>query len=237
MGKILFVEKPDKLISSDPGLSWPSVRNLIQWVTVPMIVLVIAGLIAWVAAASGRLISSASGTDGDVSSSSKILDHIAPEKNVVEPDNGSSSSQSASRPTVKLYTVVSVTDGDTIKVDYEGVITPVRLIGVNTPETVDPRKPIECFGREASDYLKGLLTGRQVALEADPSQTDRDKYNRLLRYVYLDGEDINLKIISEGYGYEYTYNVPYAKQSTYKAAQSTAEANDRGLWSPGACNT
>lgn len=134
-----------------------------------------------------------------------------------------------------LYTVLSVTDGDTIRVDYDGTSTPVRLIGVNTPETVDPRKSVECFGVEASNYLKSLLSGRQVTLEADPTQTDRDKYNRLLRYVYLDGEDINLKIITEGYGYEYTYSVPYQKQSIYKDAEHQASLDKRGLWSPSAC--
>ena len=135
----------------------------------------------------------------------------------------------------ELFQVLSVTDGDTIRVDYNGTSTPVRLIGVNTPETVDPRKSVECFGQEASNYLKSLLEGKQVTLVADPTQSDRDKYDRLLRYVYLDGEDINLKIISAGYGYEYTYNIPYEKQTEYKAAQNDASTNERGLWSPNAC--
>lgn len=135
-----------------------------------------------------------------------------------------------------LYTVLSVTDGDTIRIDYNGVSTPVRIIGVNTPETVDSRTTVECFGKEASEYLKNKLTDKKVILESDPTQPDRDKYDRLLRYVYLDGEDIGFSIISDGYGYEYTYNVPYQKQSEYKAAQEQASTNKNGLWSPSTCN-
>ena len=138
-------------------------------------------------------------------------------------------------PTSPLYDVVSITDGDTIKVNYNGTVAPVRLIGVNTPETKDPRKPVECFGREASDYLAKLLTGKKVALETDPSQTERDKYNRLLRYVYLNGEDVGYQIIKNGYGYEYTYNYPHKYQQEYIAAQKYAEDNNIGLWAPDAC--
>lgn len=134
-----------------------------------------------------------------------------------------------------LYEVQSVVDGDTIRIIYEGKETSVRLIGVNTPETVDPRTTVECFGKEASDYLKGLLTGKTVEIEPDSSQTDRDKYDRLLRYVYLDGEDVGLKILNGGYGHEYTYNIPYAKQSAYKAAEQSANNNKKGLWANGVC--
>lgn len=134
-----------------------------------------------------------------------------------------------------LYEVKSVLDGDTFTIDYAGKETSVRIVGINTPETIDPRTTAECFGREASDYLKGLITGKKVRIESDSSTTDRDKYNRLLRYVYLDGEDVGLKIISNGYGYEYTYDIPYSKQATYKDAQKEAEKNKVGLWAEGAC--
>lgn len=138
--------------------------------------------------------------------------------------------------TAELYQVVSVVDGDTIKVNYQGKITSVRLIGVNTPETVDPRKSVECFGQEASNYLKSKLNGQTVTLIADPTQSDRDKYDRLLRYVYLDGKDVGLDIISNGYGYEYTYNLPYEKQGSYLAAQTSAENAGKGLWASGVCD-
>lgn len=135
----------------------------------------------------------------------------------------------------KLYTVISVTDGDTIRIDYDGVSTPLRLIGVDTPETVDQRTTVQCFGQEASDYLKTKLTGKQVAIESDPTQSDRDKYNRLLRYVYLNGEDVGLSIIANGYGHEYTYYIPYQKQSEYQAAEKSAASHNLGLWSPQTC--
>lgn len=134
------------------------------------------------------------------------------------------------------FDVISVVDGDTIKINYGGTTTSVRLIGVNTPETVDPRTTVECFGKEASSYLTSLLSGKRVTIEADPTQTDRDKYNRLLRYVYLDGEDVGYQIIANGYGYEFTYNVPYQKQSAYKSAQTAASSTGKGLWSENTCN-
>lgn len=135
-----------------------------------------------------------------------------------------------------LYTVLSVTDGDTIRIDYNGTDTPIRLIGIDTPENVDPRTTVQCFGEESSDYLKSILTGKQVSIESDPTQSDRDKYDRLLRYVYLDGKDVGLQIIANGYGHEYTYNIPYQKQSEYKTAEKTAETSNLGLWSPSTCN-
>ena len=133
------------------------------------------------------------------------------------------------------YRVLNVYDGDTFTVDYDGVETSVRIIGVNTPETVDPRKTVECFGEQASIYLKNKLYGAEVDLERDYTQNDRDKYNRLLRYAYLDGEDVGYSIIYSGYGYEYTYRVPYKKQPKYKEAEESARQNGRGLWEEGVC--
>ena len=148
-----------------------------------------------------------------------------------------SETSDSSESEVVVYDVISVVDGDTVKINYEGQETSVRLIGVNTPETVDPRKSVECFGEEASKYLKELLEGKKVTIEADSTQSDRDKYNRLLRYVYLDGKDINLDIMTNGYGYEYTYEIPYKKQADYKKAQQVAEDEKKGLWADGVCET
>ncbi len=131
----------------------------------------------------------------------------------------------------KTYSVVRVVDGDTIDVSIDGNIERLRLIGINTPETVDPRKPVECFGVEASNKAKAVLTGKKIVLESDPSQGELDKYNRLLRYVFLeDGTNFNLFMIKEGYAYEYTYDVPYKYQSEFKQAQKEAESNKAGLW-------
>lgn len=133
------------------------------------------------------------------------------------------------------YRVLNVYDGDTFTINYNGIETSVRIIGVNTPETVDPRKVVECFGEQASLYLKNKLSGKEVELERDYTQDNRDKYNRLLRYVYLNGEDVGYNIIYNGYGYEYTYYVPYEKQLEYKEAEKDAEQNGRGLWRDGVC--
>jgi micrococcal nuclease len=137
----------------------------------------------------------------------------------------------------KLLDVVKVVDGDTIDVSTDGKTERIRLIGINTPETVDPRKTVECFGKEASDKAKSILSGKKVYLEADITQGERDKYNRLLRYVFLeDGTNFNLQMIKDGYAYEYTYEVPYKYQLEFKNAQKYAQKNLNGLWSPNTCN-
>jgi micrococcal nuclease len=134
-------------------------------------------------------------------------------------------------PNQKLFDVVKVVDGDTIDVSVNGTIERMRLIGINTPETVDPRKPVECFGVEASSKAKSLLGGKKVVLESDSSQGEKDKYGRLLRYVFLeDGTNFNLTMIKEGYAYEYTCNTPYKYQLEFKKAQKEAETNKAGLW-------
>ena len=136
----------------------------------------------------------------------------------------------------ELYRVINVIDGDTIDVEINGKKERVRLIGINTPETVDPRKKVECFGVEASNKAKSILYGQSVYLEFDPSQGERDKYNRLLRYVFLpDGTNFNLSMIKEGYAYEYTYNLPYKYQKEFKEAERYARENKIGLWADDAC--
>lgn len=139
----------------------------------------------------------------------------------------------------QLYSVVKVIDGDTLQVKIDTVVQTIRLIGVDTPETVDPRKSVQCFGKEASNKAKELLTGKQVSLENDSTQGNTDKYNRLLRYVYLeDGTLVNKYLIHEGYGFEYTYQSnPYNYQLDFKNAQKYAEENKKGLWADGACAT
>ncbi|HLE07876.1 MAG TPA: thermonuclease family protein [archaeon] len=136
----------------------------------------------------------------------------------------------------QFYDVVKVVDGDTIWVDYNGTIEKVRLIGIDTPETVHPSKPLECFGLEASNFAKEILGGGAIIkLEADPTQDNRDKYKRLLRYVFLEnGTNFNQLLISEGFAREYTYKTPYKYQSQFKQAEIEAKENLRGLW--GACS-
>ncbi len=138
--------------------------------------------------------------------------------------------------TQAYYSVRRVIDGDTIVVDMDGTKETVRLIGINTPETVDPRRPVQCFGKEASLKASAVLSDTRVRIETDPSQGERDKYGRLLAYVFLaDGTSFNRMMVSEGYAYEYTYNTPYKYQQEFKQAQKEAQASAKGLWAPGVC--
>ena len=135
--------------------------------------------------------------------------------------------------------IVKVVDGDTITVFLNGKNETIRIIGINTPETVDPRKTVECFGAEASNKAKEYFKEKDynVWLEEDPTQGERDKYQRLLRYVFA-GEgvsDYGLMMISEGFAYEYTYNTPYKYQTSYKEAQAYAVDSKLGLWADEAC--
>ncbi len=138
---------------------------------------------------------------------------------------------------LEFVPVTSITDGDTFKVRIGDSIETVRLVGVNTPETKDPRKSVECFGKEASAALKQLLTEQSVRLENDPTQSNRDRYGRLLRFAFLDsGQDVGLWLLEHGYALESLYStVPHRYRDAYLEAQQKAEAEHRGLWNPAVC--
>lgn len=123
-------------------------------------------------------------------------------------------------------------DGDTILLENG---EKVRYIGVNTPESVDPRQPVECFGKEASAFNRDLVEGKRVRLERDTS--DRDKYGRLLRFVYLeDGTLVNEILVREGYAFVATYPPDIAKQEIFRSAEKLARDEKRGLWNEMTCN-
>lgn len=129
-----------------------------------------------------------------------------------------------------FYQVSQFDDGDTVIVNMGGVEEKVRFIGVDTPETKDPRKPVQCFGKAASAFTKNLIGDKPVKLESDPTNTNRDRYGRLLRYVYLpDGTLVNLEIIKQGYGFAYV-GFPVQKLEEFKSAQTEAREANRGLW-------
>lgn len=133
-------------------------------------------------------------------------------------------------------TIDRVIDGDTVDIVIDGEVERFRLIGIDTPETVDPRKPIQCFGKEASQHLTELLSGQIVTIEPDESQGDVDKYDRNLAYLILaDGTNVGEKMLSDGFAYEYTYGKPYAHQNNFKIAEQAARDNERGLWSSETC--
>ena len=123
------------------------------------------------------------------------------------------------------FKVTRVIDGDTIEIEGG---EKVRYLGIDTPETVDPRKPVQCFGIEASKKNKELVEEKTVRLEKDI--TDRDKYSRLLRYVWVDDLFVNLELVKQGYASSYTYPPDVKYEKEFLAAEKEAREAERGLW-------
>lgn len=126
--------------------------------------------------------------------------------------------------------VVKVVDGDTIEVAGKKT---VRLIGIDTPETKDSRRPVGCFGKEAANETKSLLEGKSVILQKDVSETD--KYQRLLRYIFLPLENgqtlfINDYLVREGFAKVLTYPPDVKYNEQFRQAEKEARENNRGLW-------
>ena len=143
-------------------------------------------------------------------------------------------------------TVTRVIDGDTIEVRIEeridgagagraeiGSVEAVRLIGIDTPESVRPGTPIECFGREASAAAKTLLEGETVTLIKDVEE--RDSFGRLLRYVYIGAEMANSRLVVNGYASAFTYPPNVRHADLFVHLERAARDNNRGLWSPDTC--
>jgi micrococcal nuclease len=130
------------------------------------------------------------------------------------------------------YTISRYIDGDTIAVDMDGKTETIRFIGIDTPETHKPNTPVQCYGPAAAAHTKNIIehAGGKVRLAADPLNTNRDRYNRLLRYVYLpDGTLVNELNIREGYAFYYPY-FPFTKKDQFAVAQTEAMTAKRGLW-------
>jgi endonuclease YncB( thermonuclease family) len=129
------------------------------------------------------------------------------------------------------YRVTEFVDGDTIKVDMGDKQETIRMIGMDTPETHDPRKAVQCFGLAAAAYTKQLIGDKPVRLEADPLSTNRDRYNRLLRYVYTgDSKLVEAEDIQNGYAFAYT-SFPFTKADEFRAYEKAAREAGKGLWS------
>ncbi len=126
------------------------------------------------------------------------------------------------------HVVERVVDGDTIVLANGDR---VRYIGINTPESVQPGRPVECYGREAAQKNKDLVQGRRVTLEKDVS--DRDSFGRLLRYVYVDGLFVNGELVKGGYAKAAPYPPDTRHHDTFVALQREASRSNLGLW--GAC--
>ncbi|WP_167748964.1 thermonuclease family protein [Cellulomonas sp. HD19AZ1] len=128
-----------------------------------------------------------------------------------------------------------VIDGDTILVDQQGVERRVRLLGIDTPESVKPGAPVECFGPEAAARTTELLTGQTVRLEPDPTQDQTDVYGRTLAYVWLDDVLVNDVLVAEGFAREYTYEVLGIHHDILAESQRHARDEGLGLWSSATC--
>lgn len=130
-----------------------------------------------------------------------------------------------------IFVVTKVIDGDTIEIE-EGLR--VRYIGINTPETVDPRRPVQCFGKESSEKNKELVAGKIVRLEKDISE--KDTYGRLLRYVFVDdassGSEIfvNDYLVRKGYASATSYPPDVQYQEQFREAEKEAREKNLGLW-------
>ncbi len=158
-------------------------------------------------------------------------------KKFTEPDSSAGDNKSG-----EYYTVVRVVDGDTFELEDK---IKVRLLGIDTPEKYESKKldkdaevsgqdkkTIKKLGKLASDYVRGFAEGKRVRLERDPKNDDKDKYGRLLRYVYLeDGTCVNAKIIKDGYAQVYE-KFEITKLDEFRKLQKEARENNRGLWGP-----
>lgn len=136
-----------------------------------------------------------------------------------------SESNNVSEESSETFLVTRVIDGDTIEIEGG---EKVRYIGIDAPESVNPRKPVECFAKESSERNKKLVEGKRVRLVKDVSE--RDRYGRLLRYVYLGNDFINLNLIKNGYAIASTFPPDVKFSAVFTEAVRTARENKIGLW-------
>jgi micrococcal nuclease len=135
------------------------------------------------------------------------------------------------------YPIAEVVDGDTDKVEIHGRTVKLRLIGIDTPETKHPSKPVECFGPQASARAEQLLTGKSVWIQYDATQSRRDVYGRDLVYIWLDAHTMfNEVMVRTGFAHEYTYDKPYLYQRQFRADEADAKSAGLGFWSQRTCD-
>jgi micrococcal nuclease len=151
-------------------------------------------------------------------------------------DDAAPKSESATAPRQRWYAVEKVTDGDTIRVDLDGVSEPVRLIGIDAAEVRGGDAREHCRADLATETAKRILGKHRVRLEFDPTQGRRDRYERLLAFVWVeDGPMLNEELLREGVAEEYTYDDPYRYLDRFVAAEAKARRDQVGQWSPATC--
>lgn len=152
------------------------------------------------------------------------------ENNLTDPDSSRIKNEEPLTLEGERVLVTKVIDGDTVELENG---TRVRLIGIDTPETKDPRRSVQCFGKEASNETKKLLEGKVVILQKDVSETD--KYNRLLRYIFLPLDNgqilfVNDYLVREGFALVLTYPPDVKYNEQFREAERQARENNKGLW-------
>lgn len=233
----------DEPISENPKKS-KSENRILTGIAILLCVLLVVILVAGIYASKNIRPAKIESTSNKVELSKSVAQSNTVQSNALQAD---------------IFRVSKVIDGDTIVIESMSrdsqqkdsqQKTTIRLIGMNTPETVDPRRKVECFGKEASAKAKEILLGKTVRLEYDDTQDILDKYGRRLAYVFVQDESsvakqvsntdseifFNAYMIEQGYAYEYTYSKPYKYQKDFKDAQKRAEAERRGLWSTETCD-
>ncbi len=141
-------------------------------------------------------------------------------------DDGGDREPAGGSATVKVDRVV---DGDTAKVFYGGRSEYVRYIGIDTPESVKPNSPVECYGEESKRFNAGRIEGQDVRLVFDREK--RDHYGRLLAYVYVGGNLLNAEILRRGYGTTLEVSPNTARAGQFEQIEADARKAGRGLWS------
>lgn len=175
------------------------------------------------------------GTNGTSEETEKPMVEDGNEKEVVQQEKEIESENhnketGTQEETLEGAKVSRVVDGDTVKVIYDGKEETVRLLLVDTPETKHPSKPVQPLGPEASSFAKKRLEGKQIELEFDGPA--RDKYDRLLAYIWVDGEMFNQTLLEYGLArLAYVYDPPYTHFEAYMKAQNRAKDNELGIWS------
>jgi len=134
-----------------------------------------------------------------------------------------------------LYKVDRVLDGDTVDVIYNNELMRIRLIGIDAPETGGGNTKKECYADESKKYLTDLLNNDYVKLENDETQNDKDRYDRSLRYVFLEELNINKDLVEKGYAKEYTFDKPYKYSEEFLNAEKSAINLKIGIWNPQIC--
>jgi len=159
-------------------------------------------------------------------------------KNRINTDEKTNEPQQQTALKLDTYTFLKVIDWDTLKVKNNNEEINIRMIGLDAPEKSTTRYwYTECFWNEATNHLTEILSWiTTIQVEQDPTQWETDKYWRLLWYVFFSWNNINQKMIEDGYWFEYTYNLPYKYQKEFKKAEKSARLNKLWLWDKNTCN-